>query len=285
MTPPLPLAVDMDGCLIATDMLMEALAAALVQRPGLVLAAPLWLARGGRPLLKRKLARADLVDVAHLPLRGDFIAYLRAQKAAGRALHLVSASDQAAVDAVAARIGLFNSATGSDGRINLKAGTKRAFLERRFPAGFVYAGDSRADLKVWPAAVAAIASGATPAVRAALSRMGVPLEATFPASPATAHDWVVLLGARRWAWALISMTALPTAGPMATAAIFAGIIAVIAAFHVVAALIHLQADRRDSARRDRPLAAGRIGLATAMNLAWALVALAVGMLVTALTAL
>jgi phosphoserine phosphatase len=285
MTHRLPLAVDMDGCLLATDMLMEALAAALIERPLLALAAPLWLARGGRPLLKRKLAQADLVDVAHLPLREDFIACLRAQQAKGRALHLVSASDQAAADAVAARLALFDSATGSDGRTNLKAGAKRAFLQAQFPNGFVYAGDSRADLNVWPAAAAAIASGAKPGVIAALVRMGVPLEATFPPSPATPKDWAQLIGARRWGWALIGLAALPSAGLFVSVALTTSLVAALAVGHVIAALVRLKADRHDPLRRARPLAAGRIGLAAALNLAWALPAFAIGLLAAALTAL
>lgn len=285
MTHPLPLAVDMDGCLIATDMLMEALAAALIERPILALAAPVWLARGGRPLLKRRLAQANLVDVAHLPLRDDFCAFLRAQKAAGRALHLVSASDQAAVDAVAVRLALFDSATGSDGRINLKAAAKRAFLQSRFPNGFVYAGDSRADLQVWPAAAAAILSGAAPSVVAALKCSRIAMEAEFHPPPATARDWAGALGLH-WAWiALIAAAAAAPGGPTVALLSFGALLAAIAAGHVIAALAHLKADRRDCVRRHRPIAAGRIGLAAAMNLTWALPALTGFLAFGALTAL
>jgi phosphoserine phosphatase len=285
MTQHLPLAVDMDGCLLTTDMLMEALAAALVRRPLLALAAPAWLARGGRPLLKQKLAHADLVDIAHLPLREDFVAFLVAQRAAGRALHLVSASDQTAVEAVAKRLGLFDSATGSDGRINLKAKAKRAFLQQRFPGGFVYAGDSRADLKVWPAAAAAIASGADRAVIAALARSSIPLEATFAPIPAHATDWAALLGLDRLWFGLIGLAAAGLAGWPSAAAAVVAIASALASASVLNALTRMASDRRHPTRRDRPLAAGRIGLATAFRCAAGLAVIStLATIFTALTA-
>jgi hypothetical protein len=37
----------------------------------------------------------------------------------------------------------------SDGQRNLKGSEKAELLRRLFPAGFIYAGDSAADLKVW----------------------------------------------------------------------------------------------------------------------------------------
>jgi hypothetical protein len=279
MTQHMPLAVDMDGCLLATDMLMEALATAWFERPLLALAAPLWLTRGGRPLLKRKLALADLVDVAHLPLREDFVAFLRSQKASGRAVHLVSASDQAAVDAVARRLGLFDSATGSDGRTNLKAAAKRAFLQQRFPAGFVYAGDSRADLQVWPAAAGAILSGASPSVAATVAASGTPIEARFAPERASWRDWADMTGWTRLPFALVGLL---IGSPAAAAVAILALAAAIAAGHVVAALANIKPDRRDKGRRNRPLAAGRIRLATAMQLGGILIGAAA--LFAALTA-
>jgi len=275
VTQHLPLAVDMDGCLIATDMLMEALAAAMFRRPMLALSAPVWLARGGRPLLKQKLAHANLVDVAHLPLRADFVAYLRVQKVAGRGLHLVSASDQAAVNAVAAQLALFDSATGSDGRTNLKAKAKRAFLEQRFPGGFVYAGDSCADLAVWPAAAAALPSGAGRKVMAELTQRAIACEAAFPAPPPSARDWAGVVGLTRLGGALVCFAAGPVHGWISAGAASISLASALACVHLLNAVARVQSDRRAFARRDRPLAAGRISLAAALRAAPALAALAI----------
>jgi phosphoserine phosphatase len=37
----------------------------------------------------------------------------------------------------------------SDGQHNLKGSAKAVLLRQLFPAGFIYAGDSKADLSVW----------------------------------------------------------------------------------------------------------------------------------------
>jgi hypothetical protein len=50
-----PLCVDLDGTLIAGDLLWEALLALLRQRPWLLLLVPLWLLRG-KAHLKEQLA-------------------------------------------------------------------------------------------------------------------------------------------------------------------------------------------------------------------------------------
>src|SRR5581483_6856544 len=123
----------------------------LFQNPVAAASAALQLPQGPAAV-KRAVAGETLPDPATLPLRNDLIALLQAEKACGRALHLVSAADQAIVDAVAAELPLFASATGSDGHRNLKAERKRDYVRDRFPDGFLYAGDSAADLPVFGAA-------------------------------------------------------------------------------------------------------------------------------------
>ena len=73
-----------------------------------------------------------------------------------RPLYLVSAAEQTIVDQVAYHLELFDDAWGSDGQRNLKGATKRRLLNEKMPDGYVYAGDSRADLAVWESAQSAI---------------------------------------------------------------------------------------------------------------------------------
>ena len=51
---------------------------------------------------------------------------------------------------------LFDAVYASDGRVNLKSRRKAAALSEAFPDGFVYAGNERADLKVWEASAFAV---------------------------------------------------------------------------------------------------------------------------------
>lgn len=171
----LPLAVDMDGTLLKTDVLAEA----LLRHQWLLAAAPVLLAIGGRPALKRFAARHAKLDIAALPYREDFIAWLRAEKARGRALVLATAADRETAERVAAHVGLFDGVLASEGRVNLKAHAKAAALAARFPDGFVYAGDGAADLPVWRTAKAAVLVNVKPALKARVVALGVPIEAAF----------------------------------------------------------------------------------------------------------
>ena len=61
-----PLAVDLDGTLIRSDMMWESVARLLGQNPWWLLALPFWWARG-RAHLKQQLARRVQVEASTLP--------------------------------------------------------------------------------------------------------------------------------------------------------------------------------------------------------------------------
>jgi len=141
--------VDLDGTLIRTDLLLESLLRLIRRNPLCLAAIPFWLCKG-RAWLKRQLAERVAIDPARLPYNGELLAWLKRQRERGRAITLISASDQRYVSAVAEHVGLFDEAIGSDGRTNLKAHSKLQRIEEIAQGrGFAYAGDCRADLPVW----------------------------------------------------------------------------------------------------------------------------------------
>jgi phosphoserine phosphatase len=158
-----PLAVDLDGTLIHGDLFSRAMLRFCAAAPWNVLVLLAWLTRG-RAFAKAKLAALYPVDAASLPYNVEFLAWLRAQHAAGRTLALATAFDHAGAEAVAAHLGLFAHVFASDGRVNLKSHAKAAKLTAAFPDGFAYAGNERADLPVWRAAKAAIVVNASEAL-------------------------------------------------------------------------------------------------------------------------
>src|SRR4051812_34617531 len=166
----LPLAVDLDGTLLATDTLHEGLIAALMRDPKSVPSLLLSVLQG-RAAFKRHVSRAAPANAAILPLRQEFVAWLEAQRAAGRRLHLVTAADQSVADAVAEHLDLFDSAMGSDVSRNLKGPEKAAWLRQRFPEGFAYAGDSVHDLHVFAEADEIVLVNASPKTTAAAHRI------------------------------------------------------------------------------------------------------------------
>jgi 4-hydroxybenzoate polyprenyltransferase/phosphoserine phosphatase len=150
-----PLCVDLDGTLIAGDMLVETAVHLLRHRPMDLLMTPFWLANGGRAGLKQQLAARGTVDPRSLPYRADVIAFLREQHAAGRTIILTTAADAAVAHPIAEHLGLFDRVLCSDGVINLDGENKLRAVRRVCPDGFDYVGDSRADLPLWKAAGAA----------------------------------------------------------------------------------------------------------------------------------
>ena len=159
-----PLCVDLDGTLIKTDLLWESLARLLRRNPFQLLPILFWWARG-RAFLKRQLVRRVTIDPAALPYHEPFLAFLREQKAAGRKLVLVTASDRDMALPVANHVGLFDEVLGSDGKTNLRGANKLKVLIAKFGEhGFDYAGNSSADLAVWRGAREAIVVNASAAV-------------------------------------------------------------------------------------------------------------------------
>jgi decaprenylphospho-beta-D-erythro-pentofuranosid-2-ulose 2-reductase len=150
---PIPLFVDLDGTLVATDTFAESIWDFLKNRPWDVVRLGIWLC-GGRPRAKQRLAQLGWIpDPATLPYRQDVLDFLQGEKTSGRPLILATATDRQIADRVAEHIGLFDDVMASDGTTNLKSNRKlvaiRAMCEQRGWTSFGYVGDSRADLSVW----------------------------------------------------------------------------------------------------------------------------------------
>lgn len=168
----LPLAVDLDGTLIRADIFTRQLIAFLVREPWRAPQLLAWFTRG------RAYVKARLADYAPapetLPYDARVLAWLGEERARGRTIVLASAMDRAVVERVAAHVALFDAVIASDGRINLKARRKAEALARAFPQGFVYAGNERADWRVWEAAAAAVLVNCPPSLmRRAKARFAV----------------------------------------------------------------------------------------------------------------
>jgi phosphoserine phosphatase len=144
----MPLVLDLDGTLIAGDLLYKSFVSILRQNPFVVFQCATWLLRG-RAALKRQLALRSRIDWDRLQLHQDVLALAIREKTAGRTIVLATAADAVLAGQLASRLGFIDQVFASDGQRNLKGSVKAAMLRQLFPAGFIYAGDSEADLKVW----------------------------------------------------------------------------------------------------------------------------------------
>lgn len=162
----IPLAVDLDGTLIRSDMMWESIAQRLRKNPFAIFAILIWWTRG-RAFLKKKLGKKVRVNPAELECNEKFLAWLREEKKQGRKIILATASDLKMAQPIADFTGVFDELLASDGKTNLRSENKlRALTEKFGERGFDYAGNSTADYAVWRGVREAVVVNASPAVLA-----------------------------------------------------------------------------------------------------------------------
>jgi phosphoserine phosphatase len=169
----MPLVLDLDGTLIAGDLLYKSFFSILRRNPLIVFSCAGWLLKG-RAALKRQLALRNRIDWERLELHQDVLALARNEKAAGRTIVLATAADAVLAGQLASRLGFIDQLYASDGERNLKGAAKAEMLGRLFPAGFIYAGDSKADLAVWARAAGVILVNPRKSVRDAALALARP---------------------------------------------------------------------------------------------------------------
>lgn len=261
-----PLAVDLDGTLIRSDMMWESLARLLREHPLSVFAVPLWLLRG-RAHLKHQLAARVQVDSTTLPYTEDFLEWLQQQKRTGRKLVLATASDQKMAEPVAKHIGLFDEVLASNGQINLRDNAKLAALTQKFgERGFDYAGNSSVDLDVWKGSRAAVIVNGSERLTRQTSQKTMVADC-FPARTAAPRELIRCLRLHQWIKNLIVFVPLLTAHQLSDGSTLLRAMLAFAAFCLCASAVYLfndvldlDADRQHPTKRHRPFARGTLPL-------------------------
>lgn len=259
-----PLCVDCDGTLIASDLLVESALRCVASQPANLLRLPFWLL-GGKAALKRTLATRSQIDVAKLPYRPELLAFLRAERERGRKCFLVSAADSTLIEQVAAHLGLFDGTIASDGAHNLKGEAKAQRLVEKFgAAGFDYAGDDPADLPVWKAARKAIAVSASAATLRKLQQSNPPVM-IVPRQEVTLKTWLRLMRIHQWAKNLLIFVPVVTShrlgdlhvlGASALAFLTFGLVG--SGTYILNDLADIPHDRSHPSKSKRPIASGEI---------------------------
>ena len=262
----LPLFVDLDGTLIKSDVTRESLLLLIKNNPFMLLLMPLWLCKG-RAYLKYQLAQRIKLPVEMQPLNPGFLQYLQQQRTAGRAVTLISASNQLPVRQIGAHVGLFDACIGSDAKINLKSSAKlQRILELTGDRGFAYAGNSRADLPVWEKANEVIMVNCTPQLERKLNHSsGAVLRFDAPAS----HWKLFGTAIRPHQWLKNGLVLLPlilshqlNQIDLLVQASFAFISFSLCAssVYLLNDMLDLNSDRQHPSKRLRPFAAGELPL-------------------------
>jgi len=264
-----------------SDLLLESFLELIKRNLLYLLLAPLWLLRG-RAVLKREIASRVSVRADLLPYNESFLEFLRLQKSQGRRLVLISASDQQLVDAVAAHVGLFDEAIGSDGIRNCSGHCKAQIIAAKSPR-FVYAGDREIDLEVWKSAAAAIPVNISTALRTKVAAL-LPIEAEFTRTAPGLQAYVRSLRLHQWLKNTLLFLPLILAHRLTDTGLILQALLAFLSFGLCASsvyllndLLDLPSDRQHRSKRLRPLACGEIPLLSGLLLSLLLLLLAFGL--------
>jgi 4-hydroxybenzoate polyprenyltransferase len=288
----LPLAVDLDGSLVRSDLFVESLLRVFFSKPWKLPLVAGWLLRG-RAYAKARLAKEFPPDPADLPYDERLLDWLRAERAAGRTLVLATASDEYAAQMVADHLGLFDQVFASNGQINLKSAHKADQLATAFPDGFVYAGNSAADLEVWRRAEGAVLINLSGGLlRRAEDAFEV--EKKFAPISYSARSLIKAIRPQQWAKNILVFLPMLVGQAWSSLAAWDGAFGAFWALCFTASSVYLlndaadiDADRRHLRKRLRPFASGALSPAVGLSAGVVLVGLgfALGAVVHVLTLL
>jgi 4-hydroxybenzoate polyprenyltransferase len=278
-----PLCVDLDGTLVRSNLLVEALFGLMGQNFFAALRSPFWLI-SGKVHLKEEVSRRIDLDVTTLPYNEQLLGHLRDQRAQGRHLVLATASPAKYARAVADHLGLFDDVVATEGAKNLAGAAKAEALAERFGEhGFDYVGNARPDLAVWKRARRAVLVNPERGIEAA-ARQIIPVETVLDTARPTLRDYLRTLRPHQWAKNLLVFLPLLAAHRLGDPVLLTQAIVAFVAFCLCASsvyilndLIDLPADRAHARKRTRPFAAGLIPPAHGVMLFPALLLAAFGL--------
>ncbi len=264
MRSPIPLVVDLDGTLLSTDTLWEALWRVLSRRPWYVLSLIPRL-RAGRAAFKWSLADEMVQGVPRYPVNNAVLHYLQDAVRQGRPVYLATAAPRPVAEAVARRFPFFAAVLGSGPGHNLAGEAKARRLREEFSSGFDYIGDSEADLPVWQVARRAIIVGGGPALHEKVHASNTDCE-ILPAYSPCRRDYASALRLYQWIKNLLVFVPMLLAHEFNLAALcsalsaFFSLSCMASTIYIINDLCDLDSDRLHPRKRSRPFAAGKIPL-------------------------
>jgi 4-hydroxybenzoate polyprenyltransferase len=259
-----PLVVDLDECLIKTDLLLESFYTMLKNSPLLILCVPAWLFLG-KAYFKNELAKRVNIKAESLPYHLDLLAYLRNEHSQGKKLILATASVRKFAVNVAEYLGLFSEVLASDKGLNFSGKKKRELLLEKFgEKGFDYAGNSSQDLYIFPYARYAILVNPSPGILKAAQKTSN-VKQVFDGSSNKLFSYFKSIRVHQWLKNLLLFIPIITShkwnsGPAVTSAIvgFISLSFCASAGYLFNDFLDLDSDRNHPTKKFRPLASGNI---------------------------
>jgi 4-hydroxybenzoate polyprenyltransferase len=273
----LDLVVDLDGTLIATDLLWESVFQLLKKNMFYIFLLPLWLVKG-KANLKHQIALRVTIDPAILPYRHEFVEYLRQQRDEGRRLVLATGSARSFAETIAAHLGIFDAVYATDESRNLTVHKTAFLLETYGNRPFAYAGNSHADVSVFNAASEAIVVAPDRAARKWQQEHSARL---FEAPKTSFRTFLKMLRVHQWMKnTLIFVPAildhLLLDWPVIINSVFAFLAfsAAASAIYILNDLFDLPLDRQHVRKKNRAFASGTFSIRFGLGVSAALILIA-----------
>ncbi|MBP0440749.1 UbiA family prenyltransferase [Tianweitania sediminis] len=260
----IPLAVDLDGTLIATDLLWEGLFLLLRKNPLYLFLVPFWVF-AGPARLKHEIAKRVEIDPASLPYRPEVLERIAREQAAGRRVVLATGTPKKFATAIAEHLGLFDAVLATEGLHNLTSKNKVAALTATYgDGGFDYIGNSRHDVALFDAARQAIVIA--PDRHASRWQLAHGCELIDTPKP-TAKTVLKMLRVHQWLKnGLIFVPLLLAHEYQNPRAVLACVIAFVSfsaaasAIYIINDFFDLALDRQHRTKRHRPFASGLLSM-------------------------
>ncbi|MBP6945658.1 UbiA family prenyltransferase [Patescibacteria group bacterium] len=272
----LPLYVDLDGSLMATDTLWESLVLLIKQRPKSLLRLPQWLARG-KAGFKAALAAQVMLDASTLPYREEVVAHIREHKAKGGRVILATAAHETIAKQIATHIACFDAVLASNTVINLAGRMKAEAIQAHAQGRFAYIGDAHVDLSVWEVAEERLLVVHTSLQKQTLTKeIGKTFDHYFEASSRKKSVSILMRAMRLHQWSKNALLFVPVLlahrwhDPLVwrqTIIAFVSFGLAASSIYLMNDLLDLAADRRHPRKRFRPLASGELSIPLGLLLA------------------
>lgn len=152
-----PICVDLDGTLIKNDLTLWSMETFVRKNVFNIFKLAFFVISKSWAYAKKVVAQEIDLDMSVLEYNKKFVNFLTEKRCFGTPLFLATASDEIYANQVADDLGIFDGVFASNGDVNLAAETKAKTLCAIFgEKGFIYAGNSKDDLKVWEKSCGAI---------------------------------------------------------------------------------------------------------------------------------
>ncbi len=282
-----PLCVDLDGTLVKSDTLVDAILILARQQPASPLQWPEWL-RKGRAGFKREVTDRAVIQMEHLPYNEPLVAFLWEERARGRKIYLATAADSAFAEKVAAHFpGLFDGVLASDGTLNLAGSNKLRAFQDRFPGGFTYIGNAMPDRTLLAASHQPMVANPHRNLRVALRKDKTTIHREFADQRPTHKVLFKAIRLHQWAKNILVFVPPVLAHEINADTVVSSLLAFFSlsfcasATYIINDLLDIEADRRHPRKRKRPFASGDLSPFAGVSIValFFLVAIVLGLLV------